>query len=72
MTGPKIAAERAYLTKRESQIIKMIHGEMGNRDISEALGIALETVETHIRNIKDALTIESRIGLALWYERQSR
>ena len=72
MTGPKIAAQRDYLRASELLIVRLVWREKANQEIADALCISLKTVETHIRNIMEVLKLHSRVGLALWYERQLR
>ncbi|SEI51061.1 two component transcriptional regulator, LuxR family [Dyadobacter sp. SG02] len=44
--APEIA-----LSKREQQIIRMIHQGVSNKDIAETLGISIRTIEAHRLNI---------------------
>jgi len=39
------------LSKREQQIIRMIHQGVSNKDIAETLGISIRTIEAHRLNI---------------------
>lgn len=45
------AAAEIALSKREQQIIRMIHQGVSNKDIAETLGISIRTIEAHRLNI---------------------
>jgi len=49
--APAAAAAEIALSKREQQIIRMIHQGVSNKDIAEALGISIRTIEAHRLNI---------------------
>ncbi len=51
------------LTNRELEIIKLITGELSNREIAEKLFISVRTVETHRKNIMQKLHTKSVIAL---------
>jgi DNA-binding NarL/FixJ family response regulator len=51
------------LTKRETEIIKMISEELTNADIAEKLGISVRTVDTHRRNLLQKLDVKNTAGL---------
>ncbi len=44
-------ATEIALSKREQQIIRMIHQGVSNKDIADALGISIRTIEAHRLNI---------------------
>ncbi len=63
--------ERAHLTDREKQIIRLIEKELNNKQIAEALFISERTVETHRKNIFRKTETNSVIGLVKYaYEHQ--
>lgn len=45
------AAGVAALSKREEQILRMISGRLSNKEIAEALGVSVRTIEAHRLNI---------------------
>lgn len=51
------------LTKRETEIIKMISEELTNAEIAERLGISSRTVDTHRRNLLQKLDVKNTAGL---------
>ena len=55
--------EKAHLTAREIEIIRLIEKEYNNKQISEALFISERTVETHRKNIFRKTNTNSVIGL---------
>lgn len=58
------------LTPRELEIVKAVVQGMGNREISEALGISPFTVKHHMTRIFDKLLVANRVELALFATRQ--
>lgn len=55
--------EKYRLSRRETQILKMISGGMLNRDIAEKLSLSIQTIETHRKNIYIKLQVTSRVEL---------
>lgn len=51
------------LTKRETEIIKLIAEEHTNTEIAEKLGISPRTVDTHRRNLLQKLDVKNTAGL---------
>lgn len=51
------------LTKRETEIIRMIAEELTNAEIAERLGISSRTVDTHRRNLLQKLDVKNTAGL---------
>jgi DNA-binding NarL/FixJ family response regulator len=49
-----------YLSKRESQILKLVADGLNNRDIAEHLFVSRYTVECHIKHIYAKLAVSSR------------
>lgn len=60
---PKIADGREPLTSREQTVLLELAQGKSNRDVAEALDISVHTVETHRKNIKRKLGINSTAGL---------
>jgi DNA-binding NarL/FixJ family response regulator len=59
----KPAKSDVELTKRETEIIKMISEEMTNAEIAKKLGISVRTVDTHRRNLLQKLDVKNTAGL---------
>lgn len=58
------------LTSRELEIVKAVVQGMGNREISESLGISPFTVKHYMTRIFDKLLVANRVELALFATRQ--
>ena len=48
------------LTSREGEILTLVSKGYRSKEVAEGLGIALQTVETHLRNIYEKLHVRSR------------
>ena len=55
--------EKYRLSRRETQILKMIADGMINKDIADALSLSIQTIETHRKNINQKLQVNSMIDL---------
>lgn len=55
--------EKYRLSRRETQILKMVSEGMLNRDIAEKLSLSIQTIETHRKNIYLKLQVTSRVEL---------
>ncbi|MCU0401765.1 MAG: response regulator transcription factor [Algoriphagus sp.] len=55
--------EKYRLSRRETQLVKMISDGMLNKEIAEELSLSVQTVETHRKNIHLKLQVSSRIEL---------
>jgi DNA-binding NarL/FixJ family response regulator len=60
---------RVSLTTRELEIIKAVAAGLGNKEISEALGISPLTVKNHLSKIFSKLVIRNRLELLLYANR---
>jgi len=59
-----VGTARQYdITKREKQILSMIAGGMGNKEIAEQLGKSIRTIETHRFNIMKKLKVSNVVEL---------
>lgn len=58
-----VNAEETLLTKRESEVLKMIAREMTNDEIAKSLYISKRTVDTHRQNILKKLHVKNTAGL---------
>lgn len=66
---PTNSINKAVLTPRERQILKLIAEGKRNRDISELLTISLKTVETHRLNLMRKLDAHNAAELSNWARR---
>jgi DNA-binding NarL/FixJ family response regulator len=55
--------EKYRLSRRETQILKMISEGMINKDIAESLSLSIQTIETHRKNINQKLQVNSIVDL---------
>lgn len=60
---PRISDGREPLTSREQTVLLELAQGKSNRDVAETLNISVHTVETHRKNIKRKLGINSTAGL---------
>ncbi|MBI3803747.1 MAG: response regulator transcription factor [Nitrospirae bacterium] len=47
------------LTKRETEIVRLVSGGLRNKDVAKTLGISVKTVETHRVNIMNKLALDN-------------
>ncbi len=66
--APCAAEPQASLTKRQSQLVKMIAEGLGNRDMAERLEISEDTVKVHMWRLYRRIGVNSRTQ-ALHYAR---
>lgn len=51
--------EKRALTKRETEIVRLVADGFKNREVAEQLGISIKTVETHRANIMNKLALRN-------------
>lgn len=61
---PPAAGE--VLTRRETDILRLVAEGLGNKQIARRLGVAVTTVRTHLSSVYEKLRVESRVELALY------
>jgi predicted ATPase/DNA-binding CsgD family transcriptional regulator/transcriptional regulator with XRE-family HTH domain len=67
MTGPtRLEQQARLLTAREREIVALLGRSRTNRQIAEELVTSERTIETHTRNIRDKLGLETRAQLIAW------
>jgi DNA-binding CsgD family transcriptional regulator len=57
------AAGVGRLTARQRDVLRLIAEGRGTKEIAEALGIGIRTVETHRANLRERLAIRDVAGL---------
>ncbi len=55
------------LSKREQELLDLISKGQHNKQVSDNLGISVETVRTHLRNIYEKLQVNSRTEAVIKY-----
>lgn len=58
------AADAVRMTKREQEVMLLIAEGLDNKAIAQRLGVAGDTVKSHVRNILEKLTLHSRLAIA--------
>ena len=58
-------AEAAHLTEREVDVLRLMGNGDSNKIMAETLGITLDTVKKHVRNVIDKLQARSRTHAAI-------
>src|SRR5438046_4585037 len=58
------AADAVRMTAREQDIMSLIATGLDNKAIAQRLGVAGDTVKSHVRNILEKLTLHSRLAIA--------
>ncbi len=58
------------LTPREREVVDRIAEGLSNKAIAEQLHISVHTVKSHVRNIMDKLTMNSRLQIAAYVHQQ--
>lgn len=64
--SPAIAIEAVRMTPREREVIELIGDGMSNKAIALRLGVATDTVKSHVRNVMDKLALHSRLQIAAY------
>ncbi len=57
---PRREGEREQLSSRERDIVELIAQGQSNKEIARTLGIAPETVKSHIKSIFTKLAVDKR------------
>ncbi len=52
------------MTQREQEVVQLITEGFDNKAIAQRLGVAGDTVKSHVRNILEKLTLHSRLAIA--------
>jgi len=64
--GRTAALEEVRMTQREREVIALIAVGLSNKEIATRLGIATDTVKSHVRNVMDKLALHSRLQIAAY------
>ncbi|MBN1884851.1 MAG: response regulator transcription factor [Candidatus Krumholzibacteriota bacterium] len=70
-TGTHFSDNSIKLTSRERDVIALIYEGMSNKEIAESLHIATYTVKSHVHNILEKLSLNTRLQIAA-YPRKDR
>lgn len=69
-SGKEIPDSAIQLTNREKEIVDLISEGLSNKEIAQRLHIATHTVKSHVHNILEKLTLNSRLQIAAFARRQ--
>lgn len=61
---PSAIAESVRLTKREMQVVALIADGFTNKEIAQKLHLSTYTVKSHVHNILEKLTLNTRVQIA--------
>jgi DNA-binding CsgD family transcriptional regulator len=61
---PVVAAPSDGLTQREREVALLVADGLRSREVAERLGIASQTVKSHLKTIFDKLGVRNRVELA--------
>jgi DNA-binding NarL/FixJ family response regulator len=70
--GRPKALDAVRMTPREREVINLIAGGLGNKEIAGRLGIATHTVKSHVRNIMEKLMLHTRLQIAAYAHTEGR
>ena len=60
------------LTRRETEVLRLLRENAGNDLIADELALSGDTVRFHVRNLLKKLSIDSRLEVAVWLEGYER
>jgi DNA-binding CsgD family transcriptional regulator len=63
---PETVVDGSPLSRRESEVAKLVAAGLSNRRIGERLYLSERTVEGHVERIRNKLGVRSRTGVATW------
>lgn len=64
------AVAEVRMTQREREVIALIAAGRSNKEIAQRLGIASDTVKSHVRNVMDKLALHTRLQIAAYAHQQ--
>ena len=67
--GREAALQAVQMTPREREVIALIADGMSNKEIAARLGIATDTVKSHVRNVMEKLALHTRLQIAAYAHR---
>ncbi|MBR9977397.1 MAG: response regulator transcription factor, partial [Bacteroidetes bacterium] len=69
-SGSSFPHSGTLLTQRERQVVNLIADGMSNKEIAATLHIATYTVKSHVHNVLEKLTLNSRLQIAAYIRKE--
>jgi DNA-binding NarL/FixJ family response regulator len=66
---PRLAGKFESLTRRETEVARLVAQGLANREIADRLFLSVRTVETHVDRVLGKLDFHSRTQLVAWVVR---
>ncbi len=63
--GPLKVIESVIMTKREGEIVELIAQGLANKEIAHKLNISIYTVKSHVHNILEKMSLNTRVQIAI-------
>ncbi len=63
--GSKKVIQSVRMTKRESEIVKLIAEGLANKEIAHKLNLSIYTVKSHVHNILEKMALNTRVQIAI-------
>ncbi len=70
-TDSPVRIDTSHLTPRELEVITLIAQGRSNKEIASQLSIAEHTVKTHVRNVMEKLSLNTRLQIAAYAHKKS-
>ena len=64
-----VAEVSSLLTLREKEIISLLATGILNKEMALTLGLSLNTVRNHLKNIYRKIEVDNRVEAVIWYYR---
>lgn len=58
------------LTRRESEVARLVASGLSNEEVADALSVSINTVKTHLSAVLSKLQLRDRVALALHFHRK--
>jgi len=63
--GPSKVIQSVRMTKREREIVQLIAEGLANKEIAYKLNLSIYTVKSHVHNILEKMTLNTRVQIAI-------
>lgn len=69
--GRPVEETSSKLTRRESEVARLVAAGMSNEEVAESLSVSINTVKTHLSAVLSKLQLRDRVALALFFHRKT-